>query len=173
MRWSETARRPRKWQQADLEKGAITVRRSVYARRVVGPKDRQQSPACAVARELLRQLRLHRLRAPGEPVFPGPSGQPIDYHNWRARVWAPLVRAAAVHGTFHMLRHFFVTGLIQSGVNAKKERVGPVRVVAEYANGRRHALRLTIKTVIERVRRPSQKPYGGPLAVPTAPGVTE
>src|SRR5215831_21401633 len=43
----------------------------------------------------------------------------IDYHNWRNRVWAPLLKKADVIGTFHMLRHFFVTALIQSGVNAK------------------------------------------------------
>jgi Phage integrase family len=34
-------------------------------------------------------------------------------------VWAPLLKKAGVTGTFHMLRHFFVTALIQSGVNAK------------------------------------------------------
>jgi integrase len=49
----------------------------------------------------------------------GPRGEPIDYHNWRNRVWAPLMKEAGVTGTFHMLRHFFVTALIQSGVNAK------------------------------------------------------
>src|SRR5215475_9908023 len=43
----------------------------------------------------------------------------IDYHNWRNRVWAPLLKKADVIGTFHMLRHFYVTALIQSGVNAK------------------------------------------------------
>jgi hypothetical protein len=36
-----------------------------------------------------------------------------------APVWAPLLKRAKVMGTFHMLRHFFVTALIQSGVNAK------------------------------------------------------
>jgi integrase len=51
------------------------------------------------------------------------------YHNWRARGWAPLFkktgpddehpRRAAVQGTFHMLRHLFVTALIRSGVNAR------------------------------------------------------
>ena len=54
-----------------------------------------------------------------ELVFPGSGGAPIDYHNWRNRVWAPLLKKAGVTGTFHMLRHFFVTALIQIGVNAK------------------------------------------------------
>lgn len=77
----------------------------------------------------MKQLRLHRLRPPGPLVFPGASGAPLDYHNWRTRVWVPLLektgpdedhpKRKAIEGTFHMLRHFFVTALIQSGVNAK------------------------------------------------------
>jgi integrase len=52
-------------------------------------------------------------------VFPGPGGAPSECHNWRDRVWAPLLKKAGVTGTFHMLRHFFVTALIQGGANAK------------------------------------------------------
>ena len=62
-------------------------------------------------------------------VFPGPEGKPLDYFNWRNRVWLPLLRKTgpderhpkrvAVAGTFHMLRHSFATALIQSGENAK------------------------------------------------------
>jgi integrase len=82
-----------------------------------------------LAREFVKQLRLHRLRTPGDLVFPSASGMPIDYHNWHARIWMPLLKRTgptteepervAIAGTFHMLRHFFVTALIQSGVNAK------------------------------------------------------
>jgi hypothetical protein len=46
-----------------------------------------------------------------------PAGGPIEYHNWRARVWAPLLvntdpdeehpKREPIVGTFHMLRHFF------------------------------------------------------------------
>jgi Phage integrase family len=72
-----------------------------------------------LAKEFVKQLRLHRLRTPGDLVFPSASGMPIDYHNWHARVWMPLLAKTGIEGTFHMLRHFFVTALIQSGVNAK------------------------------------------------------
>jgi integrase len=34
-------------------------------------------------------------------------------------VGEPLLKKPGVSGTFHILRHFFVTALIQSGVNAK------------------------------------------------------
>jgi hypothetical protein len=35
----------------------------------------------SLARELPYQLKVHRLRTPGELVFPGGEGKPIDYHN--------------------------------------------------------------------------------------------
>ena len=67
----------------------------------------------------MQQLRIHRLRTAGELVFRGSTGKPIDYANWRSRVRVALIKHANVTGTFHMLRHFFVTALISSGVNAK------------------------------------------------------
>ena len=117
------------WSRIDLEKGDIAVARQFTHGAWSDLKTVNSRRRIPIAKELLRQLRLHRLCTPGELVFPGPSGQPIDYHNWRSRVWAPLLTSTgpdaehpervAVTGTFHMLRHFFVTALIQSGVNAK------------------------------------------------------
>lgn len=62
-------------------------------------------------------------------VFCAPEGGPLDYKNFRDRVWAPLLirsgpkvehpKRAAVTGTLHMLRHSYATALIQSGENAK------------------------------------------------------
>jgi integrase len=107
------------WKQIDLEKGIIAVARQFTHSAWSELKTANSRRRIPVARELLHQLKLHRLRTQGELVFPGGEGKPIDYHNWRARVWAPLLKVAGVTGTFHMLRHFFVTALIQSGVNAK------------------------------------------------------
>lgn len=112
------------WTRVDLEKGEIAVSRQFTHGAWSELKTVNSRRRIPVARELLRQLRLHRLRTPGELVFPGHTDadgkvHPIDYHNWRNRVWAPLLKKAGVSGIFHMLRHFFVTALIQSGVNAK------------------------------------------------------
>jgi site-specific recombinase XerD len=62
-------------------------------------------------------------------VFCAPEGGPLDYKNFRDRVWAPLLERTApdeqhpkrvtVTGTLHMLRHSYATALIQSGENAK------------------------------------------------------
>ena len=117
------------WQQVSLDTGAITVRRQFTHGAWSDLKTANSRRRIPIANELRRQLRLHRLRTPGELVFPGPAGKPIDYHNWRTRTWVPLLektgpskdhpKRVPISGTFHMLRHFFVTALIQSGVNAK------------------------------------------------------
>ena len=117
------------WSCVDLDKGVISVTRQFTHGAWSELKTANSRRRIPLPKELVRQLRLHRLRTPGDLVFPGPSGAPIDYHNWRARTWAPLLAKTgadaedpdriAVSGTPHMLRHFYVTALIQSGVNAK------------------------------------------------------
>jgi integrase len=117
------------WECIDLEAGLIRVRKQFTHAAWADLKTANSRRRIPLAKELVKQLRLHRLRTPGALVFPGASGRPLDYSNWRTRVWAPLLartgpdeerpQRVAIHGTFHMLRHFFVTALIQSGVNAK------------------------------------------------------
>lgn len=51
-------------------------------------------------------------------LFRGPrSGGPVDYSNWRARVFAPAVRLLELDDvTPHTMRHTFASWLIQEGV---------------------------------------------------------
>jgi integrase len=117
------------WDQVDLEIGALRVAKQFTHGAWADLKTINSRRGIPVAKELVKALKVHRLRTKGVLVFPGPSGAPIDYHNWRTRVWLPLLASTgpdednpnrvAIEGTFHMLRHFFVTALIQSGVNAK------------------------------------------------------
>lgn len=117
------------WERVDLTAGAIQVRKQFTHGAWSELKAAYSRRRVPLAKELVKLLRLHRLRTPGLLVFPGASGQPLDYHNWRTRVWMPLLentgadnehpKREPIEGTFHMLRHFFVTALIQSGVNAK------------------------------------------------------
>jgi len=55
-------------------------------------------------------------------LFPRPDGQVFrdtDYHNWRARQFDPLARAAEIDGaTPYALRHSFASLLVQAGWNA-------------------------------------------------------
>jgi len=71
-----------------------------------------------LAKELLRQLRLHRLRTRESSCSPDPRESQSTITT-RVHVGEPLLKKPGVSGTFHILRHFFVTALIQSGVNAK------------------------------------------------------
>jgi integrase len=107
------------WPRVDLEKGVVSVVRQFTAGAWSELKTANSRRRIPISRELVRQLRLHRLRTPGELVFPTPVGTPIDASNWHKNTWTPLLKKAGVTGTFHMLRHFFVTALIQSGANPK------------------------------------------------------
>jgi integrase len=107
------------WDHVDLDGGAFLVRKQFTHGAWSDVKTENGRRRIPLAKELVKQLRLHRLRTPGPLVFPGPEGGVINYHNWNTRVWGPLKVKAGVTGTFHMLRHFFVTAMIQSGVNIK------------------------------------------------------
>jgi integrase len=107
------------WSCVDLEKGEIHVEKQFTHEAWADLKTVNSRRHVPIARELLRQLTLHRTRIPGLLVFPGPCGLPLRYHNWQTRVWAPLLKRSGVSGNFHMLRHFFVTAMLQAGVNVK------------------------------------------------------
>jgi integrase len=117
------------WDQVDLEIGALRVAKQFTHGAWADLKTINSRRGIPLAKELVKALKIHRLRTKGVLVFPGPSGAPLDYHNWRARVWLPLLvstgqdedhpKRVAIAGTFHMLRHFFVTAMLQSGVDMK------------------------------------------------------
>ncbi len=113
----------------DLEGGSIIVSKQFTHGAWADLKTANSRRRIPLAKELVKHLKLHRLRTSGKLVFPGESGKPINYNNWRNRVWLPLLaktgpdddhpKRVAIDGTFHMFRHFFVTTLIQSGTDMK------------------------------------------------------
>jgi hypothetical protein len=117
------------WDQVDLDAGAFQVAKQFTHSAWADLKTVNSRRRIPLHKELVKQLKIHRLKTKGPLVFPGPSGGTIDYHNWHTRVWLPLLaktgpdednpKRVAINGTFHMLRHFFVTALIQSGVDMK------------------------------------------------------
>jgi hypothetical protein len=89
------------WKCLDMEKGVIAVTRQFTHGAWSELKTANSRRRIPLARELLLQLKVRG------PLLTKTG--PDDEHPDRV----------AVAGKFHMLRHFFVTALIQSGVNAK------------------------------------------------------
>lgn len=57
---------------------------------------------------------------PEELLFPNNEGGPLDYSNWRRRVWEPAVKAAGLDGlNFHDLRRTNATAMVAEGVDVK------------------------------------------------------
>jgi integrase len=76
---------------------------------------------------------------PEELLFPNAEGRPLDYSNWRRRVWEPAVKEAGLDGlNFHDLRRTNATAMVAEGVDVKtaQARLGhsdPRLTLAVYA----------------------------------------
>lgn len=56
----------------------------------------------------------------GAYVFTRTDGEPLDYSNWRRRVWLPTTRAVGLHSlSFNDLRRANATALVLDRVNLK------------------------------------------------------
>ncbi len=57
---------------------------------------------------------------PEELLFPNNEGRPLDYSNWRRRVWEPAVKTRGLQGlNFHDLRRTNATAMVAEGVDVK------------------------------------------------------
>jgi integrase len=136
MRFSELA--GLRWSDMNPEKGTVSVVRQFYRGAWSDLKTenaRRTLPLAATVRDELKARyadlngNVVRIGKDDRTVFCAPEGGPLDYKNFRDRVWAPLLertgpdkehpKRVAVTGTLHMLRHSYATALIQSGENAK------------------------------------------------------
>ncbi|HVM65350.1 MAG TPA: tyrosine-type recombinase/integrase [Acidimicrobiales bacterium] len=114
----------------DLLRGTLKVAESaieVHGRTVYGaPKSNAGRRTLAMPAPLVAMLAEH-LRRRGLTaasrdalVFAGPTGGPVRYSNWQARVWAPATEAAALPGLrFHDLRKLAATSLVSAGVDVR------------------------------------------------------
>jgi len=60
-------------------------------------------------------------------IFSTDSGSPLDYTNWRPRIWIPACKEAGLEGLrFHDLRSMAATALVASGADIKtaQKRLG-------------------------------------------------
>jgi integrase len=106
-------------------------------------------------------------------LFAGSSGRPLDYSNWRRRVWVPAVERAGLGSLgFHDLRRTNATAMVLEGVDVKtaQARLGhsdPRLTLAVYAQATGEGDRSAAQKLGARLMTPAVdgKPLGGPTAV--------
>jgi len=128
-----------RWSDVDLENGVLRLREQFVRGTFSELKTANSRRTVPLSSGLLGTLKaryavlngnvVHLPGTDGRTVFHTAGNAPLDYHNFRHRVWVPLLartgpnekhpKRVAVKGKLHMLRHAFATALIQSGQNAK------------------------------------------------------
>ena len=115
----------------DFLRGTLTVAeqlsRGRHGSMATGePKSEAGRRTLSVPPELMKLLAAHLAqrgmdgRDPAAFVFASPGGAPLDYTNWRRRVWKPATIKAGLDGlTFHDLRRANATGLVAEGVDVR------------------------------------------------------
>jgi integrase len=115
----------------DFLRGTLTVAeqltRGRHGSMATGePKSDAGRRTLSVPPELMERLAVHLARRgmdgrhPAAFVFASPGGAPLDYTNWRRRVWKPATIKAGLDGlTFHDLRRANATGLVAEGVDVR------------------------------------------------------
>lgn len=120
-----------RWQEAaGLHRFRIDLkRRTVYVQEVIQrdvdavkaqPKSEAGSRTVPLTDELVADLRAYLRAHPGDGLlFTTSTGAPLDYHNWRRRVFAPAVKRAELADpapTPHDCRHSYGSWLADAGV---------------------------------------------------------
>src|SRR5215203_1445814 len=122
-----------KWTDADLEAGALTVRRSLDVDGTFKtPKNRAAKRTLKLTHQALDALKAHKVRQITERlqagshwrdhdlVFPNTLGKPMNAGNLYRREFQPLLEKAGLANegfTIHSLRHTFATTLADKGVH--------------------------------------------------------
>jgi integrase len=115
----------------DFLRGTLTVAEQLTRGRhgsmaTAEPKSDAGRRTLSVPPELMELLAAHLARRgldgghPSAFVFAAPGGAPLDYTNWRRRIWKPATVKAGLDGlTFQDLRRANATGLVAEGVDVR------------------------------------------------------
>ncbi len=112
-----------RWSDMDWASSRVIVRRqrSAMTGELTTPKTRAGTRWIDLPADLLVELKAHRLRTPGDFMFP------VDARNWRSRVWHPALRRAGLRSIrIHDARHTHASMLIAAGADvvAVSRRLG-------------------------------------------------
>jgi integrase len=114
-----------RWEDVDLARRRVHVRRRLYKGRVDVPKSRFGLRTIPISTRLARDLRAHRGRASDEDwLFVGPSGGQLRAEYVLKFIVRPAaVRAGVPWVGVHTLRHTCASILFRSGWNAKQVQI--------------------------------------------------
>lgn len=148
LRWGEVA--GLRVGNVDLLHKTVTIAEQVTRGRggagdIGPPKTDAARRTLSIPIELASELSVHMKAMeltgadPDQLLFPNHDGRPLDYSNWRGRVWEPAVEAAGMANlNFHDLRRTNATAMVAEGVDVKtaQARLGhtdPRLTIAIYA----------------------------------------
>jgi len=129
LRWGEVA--GLRVGNVDLLRKTITVAEQVTrgaggAGGIGPPKSAAARRTISIPTELADELSAHMKSLeltgadPEELLFPNNEGRPLDYSNWRRRVWEPAVKDVGPDDlNFHDLRRTNATAMVAEGVDVK------------------------------------------------------
>lgn len=113
------------WGDLDLEQARITVQRSLWKGKFIGPKTKNAIRRVDLAPQLVRAFREAKPPGPidairGQLVFSSQNGTPIDPDNLVYRRFKPALRRAELPDfRFHDLRHTYASLMIAAGEHPK------------------------------------------------------
>ena len=141
-----------RWEDVDLSKGLLSVRRSVTRGVVTTPKS-GKGREVPLGDEVLAALKKHRhLR--GELVFCAIDGSMLGKNECKHPLWRACKRAGLRRGGWHVLRHTFASHLVMRGVPLKvvQELMGhaTVEMTMRYAHLSPHVPREAVRLLDRR-----------------------
>ncbi len=110
-----------RWNDIDVDRQQIHVRRALWRGQRVLPKSRRSQRAIDMPNTLTRALQRLAERPHGPLVFGGQEGQPLDPDNLSHRRFPRALRQAGIarHVRLHDLRHTYASLLIAQGAHPK------------------------------------------------------
>ena len=117
-----------RWEDVNFEENMLSVRRTAIRINYGGytvlevqkPKTENSERTIPLTSKLMLLLRLHvEGKQPGEYIFPGRNGGPLDPRSMQYRFQKFLIHQKISPRSFHTLRHSFATRCIERGVDVK------------------------------------------------------
>jgi integrase len=116
-----------RWDDVDLGRRRVSVRRRLYRGRIGPPKSRygrRDVPiTAALGRDLWTARKSAAAGADGDPVFATLAGGYLMAENARRAFMAAAEKAGITDASLHTLRHTCATELFRRGLNAKQAQV--------------------------------------------------